>query len=55
MNILEDHLEIVITEDDIDDEWQLLDLGAVMAPYVDQTQRIDAQMVEAIKNRPSVQ
>ncbi|MGC2175988.1 MAG: NADPH-dependent FMN reductase [Acidimicrobiales bacterium] len=55
MNILEDHLEIVITEDDIDDEWQLLDLGAVMAPYVDQTLRIDAQMVEAIKNRPSVQ
>jgi NAD(P)H-dependent FMN reductase len=55
MNILEEHLGIVITEDDIDDEWQLLDLETVMAPYVDQTQRIDAQMVEAIKNRPSVQ
>jgi NAD(P)H-dependent FMN reductase len=54
MNILEEHLEIVITEDDIDDEWQLLDVEAVMALYVDQIQRIDAQMVEAIKSPPSI-
>ena len=50
MNLLEDHLEIVITEDDVDEEWQLRDLSAVMAPYVEQTQRIDAQMTEAIKS-----
>lgn len=51
MNILEDHLEIVISEEDIDEGWQLKGLVAVMEPYVEQTQRIDAQMVEAIKNR----
>jgi NAD(P)H-dependent FMN reductase len=50
MNLLGDHLEIVITEEDVDDEWQLRDVGAVMAPYVERTQRIDAQMTEATKH-----
>lgn len=50
MSLLEDHLEIVITEDDVDDGWQLKDVAAVMAPYGEQIRRIDAQMTEAINN-----
>jgi len=50
MTLLDDHLEVVITEDDVDDSWQLADLSAVMTPYVEQTRRIDVQMTEAIKN-----
>jgi NAD(P)H-dependent FMN reductase len=53
MTLLEDHLEIVITEDDIDEAWQLVDLATVMAPYVEQTRTIDAQLTEAIKSSAS--
>jgi NAD(P)H-dependent FMN reductase len=30
---LDDHLEVVITKDDLDEDWQLRDLPATMAPY----------------------
>ena len=45
---LADHLEVVITEEDVDQAWQLRDLAAVMSPYVDQTRVIDAEMVTAL-------
>jgi hypothetical protein len=47
-----DHLEVVITDDDVDDDWQLRDLNcqAVMRPYRAGARAIDAQMVEALED-----
>jgi NAD(P)H-dependent FMN reductase len=50
MRALDDHVEIVITDDDVDGSWQLKDLDATMRPYREQTRTIDAQMVEALKD-----
>jgi NAD(P)H-dependent FMN reductase len=52
MRELDDHLEVVITEDDVDEDWQLKDLGGTLRPYVEQTRTIDIQMVEALKSAP---
>jgi NAD(P)H-dependent FMN reductase len=49
MRELGEHLEVVITEDDVDEGWQLKDLEATLAPYVEQTRVIDAQMADALK------
>jgi hypothetical protein len=51
MRELDDHLEVVITEDDVDvrGDWQLMDLERTLRPYAGQTRTIDAQMVEALK------
>ena len=46
---LADHLEVVITDEDVDASWQLRDLDAVMFPYTEQTRAIDAQMVAALE------
>jgi NAD(P)H-dependent FMN reductase len=48
---LEDHLEVVITGEDVDEDWQLRDLEATLAPYVEQTRGIDIQMTAAIVTR----
>ncbi len=48
MRELEDHLEVVITRDDLDDDWQLLDLATTLRPYRAQTRAIDVQMVDAL-------
>lgn len=50
MRELDQHLEVVITDNDVDDDWQLRDLDAVMRPYGADIARIDAQMVEALEN-----
>jgi NAD(P)H-dependent FMN reductase len=50
MRALDDHVEIVIADDDVDDSWQLKDLEATMRPYRDRVRAIDAQMVEALKD-----
>jgi hypothetical protein len=47
---LEDHLEVVITDDDVDDKWQLPDLEALMRPHRAEVRRMDAQMVEALED-----
>jgi hypothetical protein len=54
MRELEDHLELVITEDDVNvpGDWQLKDLESTMRPYAAQTRAIDAQMIEALKEAP---
>jgi NAD(P)H-dependent FMN reductase len=49
MRELGDHLEVVITENDVDEDWQLKDLDTTLQPYLEQTVTIDAQMVEALK------
>jgi len=43
-------VELKITDDDVDEQWQLKDLEATMSPYRDQLREIDAQMVEALKD-----
>lgn len=50
MRELDQHLEVVITDNDVDDNWQLRDLGAVMHPYHAQTKLIDAQLIEALQD-----
>jgi NAD(P)H-dependent FMN reductase len=50
MRELEDHLEVVITDDDVDDKWQLRDLEALMRPHRAEVRRMDAQMVEALED-----
>jgi NAD(P)H-dependent FMN reductase len=48
MRRLDDHVEIVITDDDVDENWQLKDLEATLRPYLEQVRALDAQMTEAL-------
>ena len=46
---LQERLELVVTKADLDEDWQVKDLEAVMRPYREQTRAIDAQLLEALK------
>jgi len=48
MHQLDAHLEVKITHDDVDADWQLRDLRGLMAPYLAQARLIDTQMAEAL-------
>jgi len=48
MRELDDHLEIVVTLDDVDADWQVKDLESVLSPHRDQIRRIDRQMADAL-------
>jgi hypothetical protein len=48
MRPLADRLEILITDLDVDEQWQLRDLDATLRPYVAQIRRLDAQLLEAL-------
>ncbi len=48
MRQLRDHLEVKVTHDDLDADWQITGIGALMAPYQEQTKAIDAQMADAL-------
>jgi NAD(P)H-dependent FMN reductase len=50
MRQLDDHLEVFVTDDAVDENWQLRDLEALMHPYRAQVRTIDAQMVEALED-----
>lgn len=50
MRQLDDRLEVVITGDAVDENWQLRDLEALMHPYRAQIRAIDAQMVDALED-----
>lgn len=50
MRALENHLELTITDADVDENWQLIDLDATLRPYREQVRRIDEQLIEAIKD-----
>jgi NAD(P)H-dependent FMN reductase len=50
MRELDDHLEIVITDADVDGDWQLKDRDGLLQPYVDQVRVIDRQMTEALED-----
>jgi NAD(P)H-dependent FMN reductase len=48
MRQLDDRLEIVITEGDVDEDWQLRDIDTTLRPYREQVRQLDAQLVEAL-------
>jgi NAD(P)H-dependent FMN reductase len=50
MRPLEDRLEIAITNDDVDENWQLRDLDATLRPYLGQVRQLDAQLVKALED-----
>jgi NAD(P)H-dependent FMN reductase len=50
MKSLDYHLEVVITEEDLDDNWQLSDIDATLRPYAEQTQTINAEMVSSLSD-----
>jgi NAD(P)H-dependent FMN reductase len=48
MRSLRDRLEIVITDDKVDEDWQLRDLDATLDPYRERVRKLDVQLVEAL-------
>lgn len=45
-----DHVEAVITEDDLDANWQLIDVDATLSPNLAQIRTVDAQFVDALSS-----
>jgi NAD(P)H-dependent FMN reductase len=50
MRSLPRRLEVIITDDHVDGDWQLKDVETTMSPYREQLHQIDAQMVEALED-----
>jgi hypothetical protein len=50
MRQLDERLEVFVTDDDVDENWQLRDLEALMRPYRARIRTIDARMVEALED-----
>jgi NAD(P)H-dependent FMN reductase len=50
MRPLASRLEIVITDEDVDQDWQLKDLDATLRPYLAQIRELDAQLVETLED-----
>jgi NAD(P)H-dependent FMN reductase len=50
MHELDDHLEVIIGPDAVNEDWQLKDIAATLRPYLDQTRTIDIQMIEALED-----
>jgi NAD(P)H-dependent FMN reductase len=48
MRQIEDHLELVISDDDVDGDWQLKDIDATLGPYRDRIKVVDGQLTEAL-------
>ncbi|MFI9381530.1 NADPH-dependent FMN reductase [Kutzneria sp. NPDC052558] len=53
MRTVDQQLELVVTEADVDEDWQLKDVDATLRPYRDQVRAVDAQLVGAIGAQPS--
>jgi NAD(P)H-dependent FMN reductase len=50
MRPVETRIEVVITEEQVDGDWQLIDIDATMRPYADLIRRLDADMLEALED-----
>jgi NAD(P)H-dependent FMN reductase len=48
MGVLDDHVEAVITDEDVDRAGQLIDLGATLAPSLPVVRKVSDQMAEAL-------
>lgn len=50
MRTLKNRIEIAITNDDLDERWQLRDPASVLRPYLEQVREIDVQMIETLED-----
>jgi NAD(P)H-dependent FMN reductase len=50
MLVLDDHIEAIITDNDIDTDWQLIDVETTLHPTLAQLAAIDSQMTEALND-----
>jgi hypothetical protein len=50
MRVADDHVEAVITDDDVDADWQLKDIHATLFPVLARLAAIDFQLTEALKD-----
>lgn len=48
MRPLADHIEVKITESDVDVSWQLKDAADTLRPYFEQVRELDRQMTDAL-------
>lgn len=48
MNVLDVHVEAIITDDDVDDNWQLTDPNATLSPTLTQLRQVNAAFTEAL-------
>jgi NAD(P)H-dependent FMN reductase len=48
MQEVDQHLELVITEADLDENWQLKDIDATFQPFAAQARRVDEQLAVAL-------
>lgn len=54
MQVMDAHVEAVITDSDVDDRWQLVDTDATLQPTLPLLQEIDHQFVSALGVGPDV-
>ncbi len=45
-----DHIEAVITDKDVDADWQLIDATATLRPNLDQVRLVNAQLIQALND-----
>jgi NAD(P)H-dependent FMN reductase len=50
LRILDTHIEAIITDDDVDADWQLKDVAATLHPTRPRLAAIDAELIEALKD-----
>ena len=50
MRELPDHLEVFVSDDDLDENWQLRDLDALMSRCAGTVSAIDAELAEALED-----
>ncbi len=50
MRTLQKRIEIAITNDDLDERWQLRDPALTLRPYLEQVREIDVQMTETFED-----
>lgn len=51
MTVLESHVEAVITDDDVDEGWQLTAPEATLRPVLPQLHRVDEEFLEVLTDR----
>ncbi|MFB7719531.1 NADPH-dependent FMN reductase [Nocardia sp. NPDC056100] len=50
MRALDNHLELAIGDNDVDDTWQIIDVEATLHAYREQVRAIGEQLIEALKD-----
>jgi NAD(P)H-dependent FMN reductase len=50
MRPLDTRVEVVIADDQVDRDWQVIDLDAAMRPYAKLLRQVDAEMTEALED-----